>query len=232
MIQEAIILAGGKGTRLVSEIGKEIPKPMADIDGKPFLEHLLNHLEQFNVSEIILSVGYQQQVIIDHFGNKYKTLNITYAPENEPLGTGGAILNAMQHVNEKEVFVINGDTFFDVDLTKLYHFHLKTEAGLTMALKPMKEFDRYGTVEIYDNRIVGFSEKQYQKTGLINGGIYIANAKLMRAIPFPQKFSFETDFLETNYQRYHFFGYVADQYFIDIGIPKDYMRAKTDLKTR
>ncbi|GAH63146.1 unnamed protein product, partial [marine sediment metagenome] len=143
MTEEAIILAGGLGTRLKSVIS-DIPKPMAPIHGKPFLEYLLSYLVKFKIKKVILSVGYKYQYIFDHFGDNYKGLKLLYAIEDKPLGTGGGIRNAVDHINNDHFFLLNGDTYYEVDLDKLYHLHIKEKANISLSLLPMEKFSRYG----------------------------------------------------------------------------------------
>ena len=228
MIREAIVLAGGLGTRLKNVI-KDIPKPMADINGKPFLEYLFNYLTKYNINRVILSVGFKHEAIDKYFGKKYKDIDIIYAIEDEPLGTGGGILNASFYPHENLVFLINGDTFFNVDLNELHHFHSKSKADFSLSLKKMYDFDRYGTAEMREDRIIKFNEKMHKEEGLINGGVYILNRFLFESLPFPDKFSFEKDFLEKYLNQYLINGYISDGYFIDIGIPEDYERAQKEL---
>ncbi len=228
MIKEAIVLAGGLGTRLQSVV-KDIPKPMADINGEPFLKYLLDYLSLNGIEKVVLSVGFRYEVIKDYFGNKYKNIELHYAIENEPLGTGGGIMNALNYTHENLVYLINGDTFFKVDLPELFQFHKQTKADFTLALKPMTDFDRYGTVEMLQDRILKFNEKQYKDEGLINGGIYILNKYLLETLPFAQKFSFEKDFLEKYLNKFFINGCVIDNYFIDIGIPEDLQLARKQL---
>ena len=227
-IKEAIVLAGGLGTRLRSVV-KDVPKPMADVNGKPFLEYILDYLLNSELEKVILSVGYKYEVILKYFGEKYKDLVLIYSIEDEPLGTGGAIKKSLSFVNDKDILILNGDTFFKIDFFKFLEFHKSKKADLSIALKPMKNFDRYGTVEIDSNyRIIGFKEKTYKKFGLINGGVYLLKTEVFKEINFPEKFSFEKEFLEKFYENLHFFGLPFDNYFIDIGIPEDYERAKRD----
>ena len=228
MIREAIVLAGGLGTRLKNVI-KDIPKPMADINGKPFLEYLFNYLTKYNINRVILSVGFKHEAIDKYFGKKYKDIDIIYAVEDEPLGTGGGILNASFYPHENLVYLLNGDTFFNVDLFELFHFHSKTKADFSLSLKRLQNFDRYGTVEMNGDRIIKFNEKKYKEEGLINGGVYILNKYLFESLPFPEKFSFEKDFLEKYLNQFFINGYISNEYFIDIGIPEDYQKAQKDL---
>ena len=229
MIREAIVLAGGFGTRLQTVV-KEVPKPMAPVAGKPFLQYILDYLIAHKVSHVVLAVGYLRETIIDYFGDNYQSLSITYAVEENPLGTGGGILNASKQIKGDNVFVINGDTFFDVDLVELSAFHETNNALLTVALKNMKKFDRYGTVETDNNgRIVGFLEKKYLDEGFINGGIYCLNKHIFHP-ELPDAFSFEKEILEKEIVNRKIYGLRSEGYFIDIGIPEDYARAQDDFK--
>jgi len=218
---EAIILAGGLGTRLRSVIS-EIPKPMAPINDKPFLEYILNFLNNQGVKRVILSVGYKWEVIKEYFSNKYENIELIYNVEKERLGTGGAIKDSLKYVNEKQVYVLNGDTYFDVPLKEMN----LDDSLIQLALKEIKDFDRYGVVEIDENgEILKFKEKAYYKEGLINGGIYLINKDIFNNFELPKKFSFE-EFLEENLKRLKTTGKKFDGYFIDIGIPGDYEKAK------
>ncbi len=228
MISEAIIIAGGKGTRLQSVLD-DIPKPMAPIGNKPFLEILLNQLIANGIQTVILSVGYKWQHIKDYFGSQYKTLTLEYAVEHEPLGTGGGIKKAAGMVRANNFYVINGDTFFDIDFRWLYSFYLQNDADICIALKPMEHFSRYGSVILDSSyKVVQFKEKQFVKEGFINGGIYLISKGIFNGIT-NTKFSFEKDLLEKKLEKLQIFGFPSNNYFIDIGIPEDYRKAIKEL---
>jgi D-glycero-alpha-D-manno-heptose 1-phosphate guanylyltransferase len=230
MIKEAIILAGGLGTRLWSVI-KDIPKPMAEVCGRPFLCYILDFLHTQGIERVILSVGYKWEIIRNFFGNQYKNLKLEYAIENKPLGTGGGLKNALKYVCEEEVFVLNGDTFFDIDLNLFYNLHKSKNSKLSIALKKTENTERYGVVEIDENnRIVSFLEKEKRVSGFINGGIYLLNKNFFNALSPEGNFSLEKDFLERFYRDYEFFGFPFDGFFIDIGAPEDYERAKKEFE--
>lgn len=219
-------MAGGFGTRLQSKI-KDVPKPMADIKGKPFLAHLIDYLYKFDINEVILSVGYKYEVITEYFGTRYKDVDIRYVIEKEPIGTGGAIKGALKWTNEENVLVLNGDTFFNIDFKKLFEFHIAKDSILTLALKPMFNFDRFGAVILKDDRVVGFEEKSFKKFGYINAGVYVMNRRIAAYLsPYKDNFSFETDFLQKNVALLKSFAFISDGYFIDIGIPEDYLEAQ------
>lgn len=226
---EAIILAGGFGTRLQSVV-KDVPKPMADINGKPFLEYLLVFLAKNGCKKVILSVGYKKESIIDFFKDSYLDMQVVYSVEDAPLGTGGAIRKAISLVDKDDVLVLNGDTFFLLDIAKMYEAHKKNGSKITMALKPMVDFDRYGSVSVDGDTIVSFEEKGFKKEGLINAGAYLINRVLFQNLnELCDIFSFEKDFLEKYITTVKPTAFVQSGYFIDIGIPEDYEKAKETL---
>jgi D-glycero-alpha-D-manno-heptose 1-phosphate guanylyltransferase len=231
MIKEAIVLAGGFGTRL-REVVNDVPKPMAPVNGRPFLEYILDYLHHYGVTRVILSVGYKGEMIREHFGDTYSTMSIGYAFEHEPLGTGGAIKLGMELCDSKQAAVLNGDTLFDINLTALYAFHKEKGAGISLALRQLEDVSRYGTVKIdEDHRIKGFAEKSAAAgSGYINGGVYLFNKEIFTDAEFPQKFSIEKDLFERYYESLRMYGFVSHDYFIDIGIPDDYHRAQHELK--
>jgi D-glycero-alpha-D-manno-heptose 1-phosphate guanylyltransferase len=231
MTGEAIILAGGLGTRL-KEVVAEEPKSMAPINGRPFLEYQLDYLERWGLKKVILSVGYQKEKIQLHFGDRYKSLNIAYAIEEEPLGTGGAILNALQYVEGYAVFIFNGDTYFDVNLQRLDDFRKIKEADLILAMRFEIDPARFGLLEFdNNNRITHFYEKSDgQEEGYINGGVYVVRKDYLRRFGLPEKFSFERDFLLKYYQTEEFYGMRCFSYFRDIGVPDDYQKAIDEFK--
>lgn len=229
MLDTAIILAGGFGTRLQSVV-KDMPKPMAPVNGKPFLYWLLQYCSKQGIRKVVLSVGFKGEVIEKYFGSQFQNISIRYCKEEEPLGTGGAIKVALDYTKAHKVFVLNGDTFFGIDLEKFFDLHLKSCSSLSIALKEMENFNRYGVVKIdSSNVITGFDEKRFVERGNINGGIYIIHRGLFSDRVFPKKFSFEKDILEKSFYGKHIHGFVFHDYFIDIGIPDDYKRAQHEL---
>ncbi len=229
MIKEAIILAGGLGTRL-KDVINDIPKPMAPINSTPFIQYLFDYLIDQTITHTVLAVGYKYEIIEQYFGNKYKTLELSYAIEHEPLGTGGGIANALSLVKKDNCFLLNGDTFFDVKLKELYEQHQANGANLTLSLKEMLNFNRYGTVEFNkNNKITLFNEKKEVEKGFINGGVYIIAKQLFHTFSPGEKFSFEQDIMEKSINQYNVQAHVCNGYFIDIGIPEDYSKANTEL---
>ena len=225
-MKEAIILAGGYGKRL-SAVVNDVPKPMAPVQNKPFVEYLLDYLITFNIDHVVLSVGYMADVITKYFGNKHKSLNITYAIENEPLGTGGGIKLATSFLFGDKALIINGDTYFNINIQTFEEFYDNKKAELLIALKKLDNTSRYGLVNVdADNKIQGFTEKNPSlTTGYINGGIYLFDKQLLTDLP--TKFSFEKDFMEKHHNTIKCYGLPFDNNFIDIGIPEDYKRVQT-----
>lgn len=231
MVKEAVVLAGGLGTRLRNVV-KNLPKPMAPINDKPFLEYIFRYLKAQNMEKVVLAVGYKQDVIKNYFGKKYCGLSITYSEEKDLLGTGGAIKQAVRLIENSDVLILNGDTFFDVNVKSFYAFHTKKSSKLTIALKYMEHAGRYGFIEIdSNNRIKRFLEKRQAQSGLINGGVYLLDKDFLLSLKLPDKFSFEKDLLERYYKDFEFYGLEFDTYFIDIGIPEDYQRVQYDFKS-
>jgi D-glycero-alpha-D-manno-heptose 1-phosphate guanylyltransferase len=228
MIQQAIILAGGLGTRLRSAV-PDLPKCMAPVAGKPFLDHVITYFSNQGIKEYILALGYKSEIIIDYIRQTHPTLAVKFSIETQQLGTGGAIRLACELASTENVLVLNGDTIFKIDLQKLSSFHEATGAECSVVLKPMHNFDRYGVVEISpEKRITSFREKQFYAKGLINGGVYSLNPAALLQRNLPEKFSFEKDYLEAFSDQGTIFGQVQDEYFIDIGIPADYDQAQKD----
>ncbi len=230
MADEAIILAGGLGTRLRDTVPG--PKCLAPVAGRPFLFYVINHLRKHGIKRIVFSLGFGAGKITEYLENEFSTLDYKYVIEAEPLGTGGAIRLACNEVKGKHVVILNGDTLYKADISKLVQFHKAQKSDCTVLLKPMTKFDRYGVVTIDDhNRIRGFKEKAFYEKGLINGGIYVIDVQSFLKENFPEKFSFEKDYLEPLASMRRMYGVVDENYFIDIGIPEDYNRAQTELQT-
>ncbi len=221
---QAIILAGGFGTRLQSVVS-DVPKPMAPINGKPFLEYMLDELNIYGFTKAVLAVGYKKECIMDYFQNKYKNIDIVYSIEDEPLGTGGCVKQAMKFIDDDFVFVLNGDTMFKIDFNKMSQIN-----KLSIACKRMFNFDRYGKVNIENGIIQSFSEKMHVDDGYINGGIYYLPKNIFDKFDLEKKFSMEKDFFEKYMSNLNINAFLSEDYFIDIGIPEDYEKAQTDFK--
>ena len=224
---EVIILAGGLGTRLRSAI-QDIPKCMAPLSGagneRPFLAYLLDWLMLYPIEHVVFSVCHLKEQVIAYVQGREWPFAYDFAQEDSPLGTGGGIRLALSFCRSKQVFVINGDTFFPADLNAM-----PFEMPVTLALKPMKDFERYGTVIVQqaDTLLVSaFHEKAPCAMGLINGGVYAIRRDLLDLSPLPERFSFENEVLEPGAACGQIGGWVSDAFFIDIGIPEDYSRAQ------
>lgn len=221
---EAIILAGGFGTRL-SHLVSDVPKPMAPVCNRPFLEYILDDLIQQGMTSLILAVGHQYKKIIDHFGYDYHGVRLVYSIEKEPLGTGGAIENAMPHAITSPVFVVNGDTYFPVDLTAMMKKGKELEKPL-IAVKKVEDCTRYGAVTFAeDGKITTLSEKNKTGEGFINGGCYLLpNDSFAQDKTF---FSLETEIFPNLVANNALFAFESDSFFIDIGVEEDYINAQS-----
>jgi D-glycero-alpha-D-manno-heptose 1-phosphate guanylyltransferase len=228
-IVEAIILAGGLGTRLRSEIG-ELPKPLAPTGGVPFLQILLNYLHSNGIERVILAVGYKWELIEAVFGSRYKEMDLIYSVEDKALGTGGALKLALEKTNEGQIFVLNGDTLFTIPLVDLSASHTRKKSDCSIALHYIAHNTRYGNVLIDgDQRIRNFSEKGEAAAGYINGGIYLLQKAALDTFKTGDVFSFEIDFLTKKTSNLNLYGQVFNAYFKDIGIPEDYHQFERDL---
>lgn len=229
MITEAIILAGGLGTRLRSAI-PELPKCMAPVRGRPFIDYVLQYLSGQNINRFVLALGYKAGVIQQHIQRYYTDWDISFSIEEEPLGTGGAIAKACKLIKGKYAVVTNGDTLYKAEIMNAENALNYTNAACLLFLKPMVNTDRYGVVEINEKQqIVSFKEKQFYDKALINGGLYVLDVPSFLSNAFPHKFSFEKDYLETGVQKNKFIGIADNSYFIDIGVPEDYLQAQKEL---
>lgn len=226
---KAIVLAGGLGTRL-AHVTSDMPKPMAPIESRPFLEYLLDYLIEQGTEEAVLAVSYKWEVIREHFAEDYRGLPLTYSVENEPLGTGGAMQQALATLPGDEVVVLNGDTLFRVDLETMADMHRSGGKRLSMAVKQVADSGRFGRVEMsVEGVITNFLEKVTGGPGWINGGLYMLNRELFTDFPMPKRFSFEKDLVEPNIDRIQPRAFQSDAYFIDMGIPEDYQRVQFEI---
>lgn len=229
LLPDIIILAGGLGTRLREEVNN-LPKAMAPINGKPFLEYILDYINQAGFQRVILSTGYMSNSIEEYFGNNYKSIKIEYSFETEPLGTGGAIALALKKVSTPFFIVMNGDTMFRINLQQFFQRQVELLADISIALRKVEDASRYGQVTLdHDNVVTQFKEKSSTPdAGFINGGIYIIKSKFLKKLSFPEKFSFEKDWLQVEVNKREILGQVFNDYFLDIGVPEDYKRAQNE----
>ena len=227
-IKEAIILAGGLGTRLRTAV-PDLPKCMAPVGGRPFIGYVTDYFRRAGIQRFIFALGYKHSAFDDFFRQDFPKGGYAVSLEQEPLGTGGAIRQACTLATEQTVLILNGDTFFRIGLEALSAFHHEHEADCSLCLKPMKDFNRFGVVEQdAQQRVRHFREKQYYAEGLINGGVYALEVE--KFLQENQVFSFEKDYLEKVLDTRRIFGLVQDTYFIDIGIPEDYQQVQNQIK--
>lgn len=221
---EAVILAGGLGTRLASVV-PDLPKPMAPVAGKPFLEHLLGVLYRRGCRRAVLATGHMADVVEECFAGGFGGLEIAFSREEEPLGTGGAMKRALSLCDDGIAIVLNGDTLFDADVCGLLHLLDSPACDMAVALRRVGDASRYGSVAVSGGRIAGFREKAAGR-GLVSGGVYAVRRGLLDGMP--DAFSFERDFEEARVGEGRFAALPCNGYFVDIGVPDSYARAQAD----
>lgn len=234
---EAVILAGGLGTRL-RPVVSDLPKPMAPVAGRPFLEYLLDFWLGEGVRHFIFAVGYKYEAIVNHFGFSYQGIPLDYSIEEDPVGTGGGLFLALEKIQgNHSVLVINGDTFFPVNSSSCFAFHQKKNANFTIVLREMSSAERYGTVQLSK----GSRIEQFYPPGegkhpfLINGGVYLANPIFLkrysqgwdRRSPLSSEKVLFPKWIQAGEAIY---GFRDSGDFIDIGIPEDYERCQNFFK--
>jgi D-glycero-alpha-D-manno-heptose 1-phosphate guanylyltransferase len=224
---EGIVLAGGFGTRL-REVVPDLPKPMAPIAGRPFLEILLSTLARKGFTRVVLSLGFMAEKIIVHFGESYAGMHLVYEVESRPLGTGGAIRAALTRCESDHVFIFNGDTYLDLEVDELESLW-QARRHPVIVVREVSDTARFGRVEMSDGRINAFLEKGMSGAGLINAGCYVLPKGALDDFALRQPFSLETEFFFKYLQRIRFDGFVTHGQFIDIGVPDDYVLAQTAL---
>lgn len=225
---EAIILAGGLGTRL-REAVPDLPKPMAPINGKPFLEYLIRNLKNKGFTRVILAVGYMANKIEEYFGDSYDGVEIAYSREIEPLGTGGAIRLAIERCHDDHVYVFNGDTYLDIEVMQVEELWNKFNCSIIVT-KFMSDASRYGLIVHSGINIVGFKEKTSESHGLINAGCYILRRNDFSSMRLLENFSIEKDYFESRVGALQILMFETKGFFIDIGIPSSYVDAAKYLK--
>jgi D-glycero-alpha-D-manno-heptose 1-phosphate guanylyltransferase len=223
---EAIVLAGGFGTRLRS-IVSNVPKPMALVAGRPFLELLLCSLKARGITRAILSVGYKSEVITSHFVRHPVGIDLAYEIESTPLGTGGAIASALRHATGDHVFVFNGDTYLDLDLGAVVAMWPGDRTPIVVA-RIVPDTARFGSLELADGRILHFLGSGQKGAGAVNAGCYLIPCDIFDGASLPQVFSFEHDFLGRR-PPLSIRTFVSKGQFIDIGVPEDFQRAQIEL---
>jgi D-glycero-alpha-D-manno-heptose 1-phosphate guanylyltransferase len=227
---EAIVLAGGFGTRL-REVVPDLPKPMAPIAGRPFLEILLNDLAHKGFKRVVLSLGYKAQIIISHFGDQFAGMGIAYAVEETPLGTGGAARLGLSQCRGDHAFIFNGDTFLDLEARAVEILWQRHKQPIIVA-REVSDTARYGRLLTEGGRVTGFTEKGVNGQGLINAGCYVLGAGQLNAWPLNMPFSLEADYFTEIVKTERLNIFKTQGVFIDIGVPEDYLRAQALLVNR
>lgn len=225
-----LILAGGMGTRLKGIIN-DIPKPMAPVGKKPFLEYLILQLKRHKLTDIVICLGFKGDKIKEYFKDgKRWGVKISYSIEYEPLGTGGAIKFAEKLINDENFIVMNGDSFLEIDLNMMINFHLDVGSYITIALVEVEDPARYGIVEINGrNKIKNFDEKSSSlKLKLVNAGVYIFNRKILHYFP-NGKVSLEEEIFPKLIGK-GIYGFPVKGFFIDIGTPESYKSIRNNSK--
>lgn len=227
-VECAVILAGGLGSRLRSVVS-DVPKPMAPVGGKPFLSHLMEWLIAQGIKKIILSVGYKSEMIERFYGDYWQGAELFYAKESEPIGTGGGLVNAIQKLSDpKALLVVNGDTFFPLDLKTMWKMHLEKKSEMTIAGFFSQATDRYSFFKVSrDTRIV---EKINSDNGFVSGGVYLLCDQLVKFLKSldVSKLSFENELTpQLLSEKWRVFGHPSNAFFIDIGVPEDYEKAQS-----
>ena len=226
MFREAVIVAGGFGTRL-KHIVNDVPKPMAPVCGKPFLRYILDYLAENKFSKIVIADGYKRECIEQYFGSCYRGMEVIYSSEDSPLLTGGAVKKALKRCDSEWVYVLNGDTFLEADYDAFEASCERSQgaAEVFIAAKEMNDFERYGTLQILESgEIVDFLEKKPTDDGIINAGVYLIKRTALDKMP--AVFSLEKDYFELIASRHRAFSVLCNGTFIDIGVPEDYKQAQ------
>lgn len=230
---EAILLAGGLGTRLRSVV-KDRPKPMADVEGKPFLLYLVEKLKARGVTRAVMAVGYKGEMIRDFFGDGSAFgLEIDYAWEKELLGTAGAIRNAAALTADERVLVLNADTYYEMPYDALTAMAERERLDMALVLRAVEDVSRYGEAVLTEGRLTAFDEKTGEaRPGTINGGVYCLSRNLLDDIP-EGKVSLEHEMIPRWMAEGRALGgMIHDGYFIDIGVPEDYARFCRDVREK
>lgn len=229
---QAVLLAGGLGTRLRSVVNDR-PKPMALIEGKPFMEYVVLELVKHGVKEIIFAVGYKGSMVEEYFEDGARWgIKVFYAYEEELLGTAGAIKNAGRLVTEEYFLALNADTFYQIDYKRLIALSEERNLHMALVLREVSDVSRYGQAVLEDGWLKAFDEKiEKNSRGTINGGVYYLRRSLLNEIP-EGKVSLEHDMIpKWLLEGKNLGGFVNEGYFIDIGVPEDYYKFDEDVKT-
>ena len=223
---DVVILCGGFGKRLQNVV-KDIPKPMAKIKSRPFLDILIDFIASYGFKRFILCTGYKADVIERYYSQRYNNLIIEFSREEKPLGTGGAIKNAENYIKSDQFLVANGDSFCKINLKEFIDFHLKKNALISIAVTNTDICDDYGVITINNlQQIVEFDEKvKGYKNHLINAGFYLLQREVFSLMPKKNNFSIERDFFPKIIKR-NLYAFETQESLIDIGTPERYEKAK------
>ena len=229
---DSIILAGGLGTRL-REVVPELPKALAPVNNKPFLDIILSALSKWEcIEKVVIAVGYMADKIIERYKDTSRyNFKILFSVEEELLGTGGAIKKVLPQTETDNVLVLNGDSYVETDLYDLVKKHMEMNASMTIVLREVENASRYGRVKLNsDNRIACFEEKTPEPSkGYINAGMYLIKRKLFDEVKDNIVISLEKELLPIFIKK-GVYGYISCGKFIDIGIPETYKIADKYLK--
>ncbi len=228
-LPDVIVLCGGKGTRLSSVVSDK-PKPLAEIEGRAFLDILLQNIFEQGATRVILAVGHMKEKIMERYANDAR---ISFSTEDAPLGTGGALLKAMELVTTEHCIAMNGDAYCDADIKSLYREHITRNALASFALAQMDDISEYGSVRIDEyGKILAFEEKLPEKrAGLVNAGIYAFDKKIKNFVPEQNNFSLERDVFPMILNQICY-GHVIQGEVLDIGTPERYATAKEKLSNK
>ena len=228
---EAVLLVGGLGTRLSPELG-QLPKPMVDLGGCPFLERELLHLREFGIRNIVLAVSHRREAIEERFGDGASLgISIVYSRETQRLGTAGALRNALPLLSGDEALVLNGDSFAEIDYDDLLRFHEAHGGSLTMSAVYLPDCRDYGRLQIAEARVLSFIEKQNSdpSPGYINAGVYVFGRGLIEDIPAGVVDSLENNIFPALLARgKSIHAYCTRGYFVDIGTPQRLQQLRAD----
>jgi NDP-sugar pyrophosphorylase family protein len=228
---KAIVLVGGLGTRLRSVVS-DVPKPMAPVQGRPFVSFVLDRLVDAGFTGTVFAAGYRSDALRSYFGVEYRGMPLAYSIETEPLGTGGAVRLAWDRAGGQEVFALNGDTYAELDFRAMQAEHRRAGSSLTVAICYAADAARYGALELAGDRVRGFSEKGRSGPGWINAGTYLLAPGLRDFFPRQDAFSFERDLLARHVEAMRPLAFRSTGPFIDIGTPEDYVQAEGLLAAR
>lgn len=225
---QAIVLAGGFGTRLRSRVA-DVPKPMAPVAGRPFLDYLLDALQHQGCTQVVLATGHLSSVIERHVGTSHLGMQVLYSREDTPLGTGGAIRQALQLLPPLPTLVLNGDTWLELDLNAFLAWCDARSPADAVVLRRVPDVARFGSVTLDGERVLSFGEKAGTGPGLINAGVYRLRLQTFEGFNLPTAFSIENDLFQPHVAKLDLRGHVSEGHFIDIGVPEEFDRAQLAL---